>query len=246
MQHFLNHFSPFHRSLFVMTCWIHCSNFKRVAAPPLVTAHSQLWDPSSHLKREARPHSGQRSSQRNPRTSYVLCGVLTDLNLHRFTLHQHLTTNESLTETPLLHQPFQEALPLPLQRLVQRYHTNLNLTMFTFVVPWTPLNCWDASHQAPTSATLTSQQVTSHPPQRHHSQQPVVCCPANLCNFHLQYATIYPPSPHTHWSFSILPHRPHLRTLPPIKPNKPTSSSLSLLMRNSRPATRQLPHSHPD
>ena len=57
----------------------------------------------------------------------ILCGVLTGLNLHRFTPHQHLTTNESLTETPLLHQPFHDALPPPLQRLVQRYHTNLNL-----------------------------------------------------------------------------------------------------------------------
>ena len=33
----------------------------------------------------------------------ILCGVLTDLNLHSFTLHQHLATNDSLTETPLLY-----------------------------------------------------------------------------------------------------------------------------------------------
>ena len=57
----------------------------------------------------------------------VLCGVLTDLNLHRFTLHQHLTTNEALTETPLLHQPFQQALPPALQRHIHHYNTNLNL-----------------------------------------------------------------------------------------------------------------------
>ena len=41
----------------------------------------------------------------------VLCGVITDINLHRFTLHQHLTTHRALTETPLLHPPFQQALP---------------------------------------------------------------------------------------------------------------------------------------
>ena len=32
----------------------------------------------------------------------VLCGVITDVNLHRFTLHQHLTAHRALTETPLL------------------------------------------------------------------------------------------------------------------------------------------------
>ena len=57
----------------------------------------------------------------------VLCGVLTDLNLHRFTLHQHLTTNAALTETPLLHEPFQQALPPALQRHINHYNTNLNL-----------------------------------------------------------------------------------------------------------------------
>ena len=41
----------------------------------------------------------------------VLCGLLTDINLHRFTLRQHLTTHRALMETPLLHPPFQRAMP---------------------------------------------------------------------------------------------------------------------------------------
>ena len=42
-------------------------------------------------------------------------------------MHQHLTTNEALTETPLLHQPFQQTLPPALQRHIHHYNTNLNL-----------------------------------------------------------------------------------------------------------------------
>ena len=56
----------------------------------------------------------------------VLCGVITDINLHRFTLHQHLTTHRALTETPLLHPPFQQALPDALQTHVQLYTTSIH------------------------------------------------------------------------------------------------------------------------
>ena len=58
---------------------------------------------------------------------HIICGVLTDLNLHRFTLHQHLTTTAALTETPLLHQAFQDALPPALHHHVRNYTTNLHL-----------------------------------------------------------------------------------------------------------------------
>ena len=58
---------------------------------------------------------------------HIICRVLTDLNLHRFTLHQHLTTNAALTETPLLHQTFQDALPPALHRQARNCNTNLNL-----------------------------------------------------------------------------------------------------------------------
>ena len=56
----------------------------------------------------------------------VLCGVLTDLNLHRFTLHQHLSTHRALTETPLLHTPFQQALPEALQPHLQLYTNSIH------------------------------------------------------------------------------------------------------------------------
>ena len=56
----------------------------------------------------------------------VLCGVITDVNLHRFTLHQHLTTHRALTETPLLHPPFQQALPNALQTHIQLYTTSVH------------------------------------------------------------------------------------------------------------------------
>ena len=56
----------------------------------------------------------------------VLCGVITDINLHRFTLHQHLTTHRTLTETPLLHPPFQQALPDALHTHIQLYTSSIH------------------------------------------------------------------------------------------------------------------------
>ena len=56
----------------------------------------------------------------------VLCGVITDINLHRFTLHQHLTTHRALTETPLLHPPFQQALPDALHTHIQLYTSSIH------------------------------------------------------------------------------------------------------------------------
>ena len=55
----------------------------------------------------------------------VLCGVITDINLHRFTLHQHLSTHRALTETPLLHPPFQRAMPEALQTHLQLYTSSI-------------------------------------------------------------------------------------------------------------------------
>ena len=56
-----------------------------------------------------------------PGSPTTLSGVLTDLNLHRFTLHQHLSTHRALTETPLLHPPFQEAMPEAMQQHLRLY-----------------------------------------------------------------------------------------------------------------------------
>ena len=57
----------------------------------------------------------------------VLCGILTDLNLHRFTLHQQLTTHDSLSETPLWREPLHNNLPTPITQLLQQYRVHINL-----------------------------------------------------------------------------------------------------------------------
>ena len=68
---------------------------------------------------------------------HIICGLLTDLNLHRFTLHQHLTTNAALTETPLLHQTFQASIAkcattIPTSTLP----TSTCAAHWTLLMPW--------------------------------------------------------------------------------------------------------------
>ena len=54
---------------------------------------------------------------------HALMGVLTDLHVHRFILHQHL--DNALAETPIGHQPLTDTLPPPIQRLIAIYHNNV-------------------------------------------------------------------------------------------------------------------------
>ena len=56
---------------------------------------------------------------------HALMGVLTDLHVHRFVLHQHLDSLNALTETPIGHQPLTDTLPPPVQRLIAIYHNNV-------------------------------------------------------------------------------------------------------------------------
>ena len=56
---------------------------------------------------------------------HALMGVLTDLHVHRFVLHQHLDSPNALTETPIGHQPLTDTLPPPVQRLIAIYHNNV-------------------------------------------------------------------------------------------------------------------------
>ena len=91
---------------------------------------------------------------------HIICGVLTDLNLHRFTLHQHLSTTSALTETPLLHQAFQDALPPALHRQVRNYTTNLHLAN---VQDDPPLST-SADPPFPTQSTLSPGQPVNLPP----------------------------------------------------------------------------------
>ena len=107
-----------------MTQRIQRSHFQRLAAP---SRHVRFSAMASQQPPEEGSDTSVWASVFTEEPPNVLCGVLTDLNLHRFTLHQRLTTNEVLTETPLLHQPSQQALPPALQRRAHHYNTNLNL-----------------------------------------------------------------------------------------------------------------------
>ena len=155
---------------------------------------------------------------------HILCGVLTDLNLHRFTLHQHLTTNAAPTETPLLHQTFQDALPPAIQRL-RNYNTNLYLAN---VHLHRALDALDAMGRHPPSIYLrnpdTATTILLHPPSLSllfppstlSPGQPVALPPAiqhYLPLFHLE-----------HGSSSTIPHRPLQHTSPPTPFSKQTSS----------------------
>ena len=42
---------------------------------------------------------------------HALMGILTDLHVHRFVLHQHLDSLNALTDTPIGHQPLTDTLP---------------------------------------------------------------------------------------------------------------------------------------
>ena len=54
---------------------------------------------------------------------HALMGVLTDLHIHRFLLHQHLATHTALGETPIGHEPITDTLPQPVQRIIAIYHS---------------------------------------------------------------------------------------------------------------------------
>ena len=56
---------------------------------------------------------------------HALMGILTDLHVHRFVLHQHLDSLNALTDTPIGHPPLTDTLPPPVQRLIAIYHNNV-------------------------------------------------------------------------------------------------------------------------
>ena len=56
---------------------------------------------------------------------HALMGILTDLHVHRFVLHQHLDSLNALTDTPIGHPPLTDTLPAPVQRLIAIYHNNV-------------------------------------------------------------------------------------------------------------------------
>ena len=127
---------------------------------------------------------------------HALMGVLTDLHIHRFLLHQHLTTHTALTESPIGHQPLTDTLPQPIQRIIAIYHSNLQraqhhtrlaLNALARFPPAAYFTDPTSSHQ--TNSTSTPRQL-HHPATSHHSDD-----------------THYRPPPAATLPFSMLPHR---------------------------------------
>ena len=161
---------------------------------------------------------------------HALMGVLTDLHVHRFVLHQHLDSltpplpklpsaiNPSLTHFHLLSSV---SLPFTTTTYNERKTTHAWLSM--------PLTLWPAFHQRPTSRIPTS----AHKPPHIHTHRPILY----LVLSHLS-DSIQSPLP--------LPGIP-LCKMPPPKPSHlqfpswPTHSNLYSSTNHSRPP---LDHTH--
>ena len=103
---------------------------------------------------------------------HALMGILTDLHVHRFVLHQHLDSLNALTDTPIGHPPLTDTLPPPVHRLIAIYHNNVQrIQSHTRLA----LNAIDTMARFPPAAyfldpNLTAQTSTSthnetdHPP----------------------------------------------------------------------------------
>ena len=157
---------------------------------------------------------------------HIICGVLTDLNLHRFALHQHLTTNAALTETPLLHQTFQDALPPALHRHVRNYNTNLHLAN---VHLRRALDALDALGRHPPHIYLRDPHAGDDDPPATTSAEPPFPTTSTLSRANRsisrpRFGTIYPLSNLHHQSSNTAPHRPLHHTPPPTRLSKLTSS----------------------
>ena len=95
---------------------------------------------------------------------HTLMGVLTDLHIHRFLLHQHLSTHTALTETPIGHEPITDTLPPPIQRIIAVYHSNLQRAQHHTRLA---LNALDALARFPPATYFTDPHLF---PSDHHSQ----------------------------------------------------------------------------
>ena len=143
-------FTHRHATTLSMPLRIHRSHFERLASRRL---HAM----ASHQPPAEGSDTSFWASVYTEEPANVLCGVLTDLNLHRFTLHQHLATNDALTATPLLHPPFQQALPSALHNHIQLYTTSLNQVNIHLRRALNALDAW----------TSPTEHLPSRP--RHHS-----------------------------------------------------------------------------
>ena len=94
---------------------------------------------------------------------HALMGVLTDLHIHRFLLHQHLTTHTALSETPIGHQPLTDTLPQPIQRIIALYHSNLQRAQHHTQLA---LNAIDSLARFPPAAYFTNPNLSTSDPLR--------------------------------------------------------------------------------
>ena len=97
---------------------------------------------------------------------HALMGVLTDLHVHRFILHQHLDAHTALAETPIGHQPLTDALPQPIQRIIAIYHNNVQRAQHHTRLA---LNAIDTLARFPPAAYFTDPNLTPPDPQHTHS-----------------------------------------------------------------------------
>ena len=98
----------------------------------------------------------------------VMCGILTDLNLHRFQLHQTLTNFNSLQDTPLWHDPLHNNLPIPIAQLLARYRAHMNIVNTQLR---RALDTLDALGRHPPRPAV-SQPTSYRPPAHLHSNLP--------------------------------------------------------------------------
>ena len=128
---------------------------------------------------------------------HALMGVLTDLHIHRFLLHQHLATHTALTETPIGHQPLTDTLPQPIQRIIAIYHSNLQRAQYHTRLA---LNSIDTLARFPPAAYFTDPNFFT--PAHQHIQ--AVSPPSNITPSDDTHCR---PIPAAIQSFSMLPHR---------------------------------------
>ena len=98
---------------------------------------------------------------------HALMGVLTDLHVHRFILHQHLDSHTALAETPIGHQPLTDTLPPPIQRIIAIYHNNVQRAQHHTRLA---LNAIDTLARFPPAAYFTDPNLSTQAPPHPHSQ----------------------------------------------------------------------------
>ena len=98
---------------------------------------------------------------------HALMGVLTDLHVHRFILHQHLDSHTALAETPIGHQPLTDTLPPPIQRLIAIYHNDVQRAQHHTRMA---LNALDTLARFPPAAYFTDPNLGAQASPYPHSQ----------------------------------------------------------------------------